>query len=86
MAHAIRLGHFLAPGLTAKSMYGFIASYLDRAEPDERTTGNLFESGGGPVSVDGGLRSPKQRAVGLAAAGVIVAGLGVFALAKRPKR
>jgi len=84
MAHAIRLGHFFAPGLTAKSMYGFISAYFERAEPGKRTAGNLFESGGGPASVDGGLRSPKQRAIGLAAVGVLAAGLGAFALAKRP--
>ncbi len=82
MTRAIRLGHLLAPTLTAKSMYGFIAGYMRQAEPAPVTQGSLFTPSDGPGGIDGGLRSPRQRAMGLGAFAVLAAGIGTVALMK----
>ncbi|ODN71773.1 SDR family oxidoreductase [Methylobrevis pamukkalensis] len=67
----VRLGHFLSPELSAWLMARFLKSYFHRAAPAARTSGNLFRPAPDPGGIDGGLRSPRQRA---AAAGLVVVG------------
>ncbi|WKB51711.1 SDR family oxidoreductase [Eleftheria terrae] len=73
-ATVIRLGHFLAPGLTTWMMGRLTESYFRRAQPVPRTHGNLFEpppQGGG---IYGGFRSPALRRAVPAAGVLLLAG------------
>jgi NAD(P)-dependent dehydrogenase (short-subunit alcohol dehydrogenase family) len=82
VAQLVRLGHFVAPGLSGRLMARFIRSSLDRAERVPISDGNLFAPPHDAGGIDGGLRSPKQRAlVGLAA----VAGVALAAVLLRSK-
>ena len=81
----VRLGHFLSPELSTWLMSKFMKSYLRRAAPVAKSSGNLFEPPAIPGGIDGGLRSPRQR--NAAVAGVaIVGGLLLLGLAVRAAR
>jgi len=71
-ASLIRLGGTLFPHLSARFMGGFMRSYFKRAEHVEKSSGNLFSPPTAIQGIDGGLRSPKQRAL----AGMIAACVG----------
>lgn len=94
-ARLIRLGSTLFPHYTSRFMGIFMRSYFDRADRVATTSGNLFAPPPHVQGIDGGLRSPEQRALaGLIAVGAVgglaVIGLGAFALRSRfksqPKR
>lgn len=89
-AGLIRLGSTLFPHYTSRFMGIFMRSYFNRAERVGTTSGNLFTPPGYIQGIDGGLRSPEQRALaGLIAVGALgglaVIGLGAFALRSRVK-
>jgi short-subunit dehydrogenase len=67
VAHVARLSHLLAPNLTTRIMARFMDSYFRRARPAPLTDGNLFASPNDGGRIDGGLRSPRQRLIGLGA-------------------
>ncbi|WP_410218038.1 SDR family oxidoreductase [Paracoccus sp. (in: a-proteobacteria)] len=82
--YALRLMHALSPQLTAMISGGFLRAYFARAEAMPRSEGSLFSPPARPGGIDGGLRSPRQRAI---MAGVVLAGVaGGLALARRPHR
>jgi short-subunit dehydrogenase len=82
----IRAGHALAPALSMRFMAQFMASYFRRAEAVPVTEGALFAPMARQAAIDGGLRSPRQRAVGLSVAGVaVLAGAAAVALLLRPQ-
>ena len=57
-----RLMHAVAPNLTARSLGRFMSAYFQRAERVSTSEGNVFEPSTDAAVVDGGLRSPRQRA------------------------
>lgn len=91
-AHLIRLGHFLAPELSARIAAWMMGSYFGLAERAPITNGRLYEGQGRSDGIDGGLRSPAQRqaavaigcAAAFAAAGAIA--LSVFSRDRAPRR
>ena len=94
-AGLIRLGSTLFPNYISRFMGIFMRSYLEQADPIAKGSGNLFTPPKGVQGIDGGLRSPEQRALaGLIAVGAVgglaVLGLGALALRSRfkpaPKR
>jgi hypothetical protein len=94
-ASLIRWGSGWFPNYTSRFMSIFMRSYLEQADRVPTASGNLFGPPSAIQGIDGGLRSPEQRAVaGLIAAGAIgglaVIGLGAWALHSRfkstPKR
>ncbi|MBS9722371.1 SDR family oxidoreductase [Tianweitania sp. BSSL-BM11] len=89
----IRLGTTLFPRYITRFMGIFMRSYLDQAEPIAKSNGNLFTPPTQVQGIDGGLRSPEQRALATviavgAVGGLAVLGLGAMALRSRlkPKR
>jgi short-subunit dehydrogenase len=64
-----RLMHALSPELTTRALARFMTAYFDRAEAVATSDGNLFEPSQDAAVVEGGLRSPRQRA----AAGLLTA-------------
>jgi short-subunit dehydrogenase len=72
----VRLGHFVAPELSAWLMEKFMSSYFDRAAPAAKSSGNLYRPPAVAGGIDGGLRSPRQRK----AATAVLIGLGAMAL------
>jgi len=80
-ADLIRVGHFLAPTLTATFMNWFMTTYFKSAPAAPITDGNLFKHAQNPGGIDGGLRDPQQRlAVGAIAATAITAVVGLALL------
>lgn len=80
VADLVRLGHFLAPDLSARIMARFMAAYFRRARSAPVTDGNLFASPGDEARIDGGFRSPRQRRIGsLAGAAALVGGVALLA-------
>jgi short-subunit dehydrogenase len=79
----VRLGHFLSPELSTWLMSKFMTSYFRRAAPVAPSNGNLFEPPTEAGSIDGGLRSPRQRSSTVAnvalAGGLLVFGLAIHA-------
>lgn len=82
-ARAVRLGHFLAPGLASRLMARGLALYFRQATPVRKTAGNLFEPPSGPASIDGAYGGLKVRDVVPLAAGLALLGAGVWALSRR---
>ena len=94
-ASLIRLGSTLFPNYITRFMGLFMRSYFEQADPIEKSTGNLFAPPKQVQGIDGGLRSPEQRALAAmiavgAVGGLAVLGLGAMALRFRfkpaPKR
>jgi short-subunit dehydrogenase len=73
-AHLVRLGHFLAPELSARIAAGMIRAYLARAPAAAITNGALFRPPERAAGIDGGLRSSFGRkvAIGISAAAIVV--------------
>lgn len=61
-AHALRLGHAVAPGMSAWIGARVVERYLKRAESAPRTEGNLFAPSVG-AAIDGGHRSGSKQHV-----------------------
>jgi short-subunit dehydrogenase len=79
-----RIAHALAPGLTGRISSQLTSLALKRAEPAARSDGNLFEPTQGHA-IDGGYRTPMNRAVPLAALALLgTVGLGLL-LASRSR-
>lgn len=77
----VRVGHFLAPALTARAMAWVMRRHFERADRATRTSGNLFRPAADPGGIDGGLRPsmPATAGMGLAAA-LFVTGFVIGAL------
>lgn len=83
----VRLGHAISPEASTRLMARFMRSYLSDAPPAPRTSGNLFEPPAYPGGIDGGFRSPGQRAGAVAAlAGLALAGGLALALSRPGRR
>ncbi|MGH6646243.1 SDR family oxidoreductase [Aquabacterium sp.] len=82
-ARAIRLGHFLAPGLASKLMARGLEAYFRQASPVRKTAGNLFEAPSGIGSVHGDYGGLKVRDLAPIATGLALLGAGVWALSRR---
>jgi short-subunit dehydrogenase len=65
VADVTRLAHLLAPGWTTAAMARFMNAYFRRARRAPVTDGNLFAPPADGGRIDGGLRSPRQRMIGL---------------------
>ncbi|MBC9179054.1 SDR family oxidoreductase [Pseudoroseomonas ludipueritiae] len=65
VADATRLAHLLAPNWTTRLMARFMAAYFRRARGAPVTDGNLFAPPADGGRIDGGLRSSRQRMLGL---------------------
>lgn len=65
VADATRLAHLLAPGWTTQLLARFMAAYFNRARRAPMTDGNLFAPPAEEGRIDGGLRSSRQRLIGL---------------------
>jgi short-subunit dehydrogenase len=85
----IRLGGTVVPNLASRALAAVMRSYFGRADRVETSSGNLFSPSAGINGIDGGLRSPEQRAVATIAAGVVggiaVIGLSAFLLRNRAR-
>lgn len=57
-----RLMHAVAPNLTARSLGRFMSAFFQRADRVPTSEGNVFAPSADAAVVDGGLRSPRQRA------------------------
>ncbi|MCY1667245.1 SDR family oxidoreductase [Rhizobium sp. SL86] len=77
VTNLLRLSHLAAPNLTASLMAMVMRSYFRRADPVAISNGNLFAPSSDAGGIDGGLRSPRQRAV----AATFLTALAVGALA-----
>jgi short-subunit dehydrogenase len=82
-ARAIRLGHFLAPGMASKLMARGLEAYFRQASPVRKTAGNLFDPPTGLGSIHGDYGGLKVRDVVPFAAGLALLGAGVWALSRR---
>jgi len=82
-ARAIRLGHFLAPGLASTLMARGLEAYFRQAPPVRKTAGNLFEPPSGIGRIHGDYGGLKVRDVVPFAAGLALLGAGVWALSRR---
>ncbi|MFC0341424.1 SDR family oxidoreductase [Paracoccus niistensis] len=83
----VRLGHAISPEASTRLMARFMRSYLSDAPPAPRTSGNLFAPPADPGGIDGGFRSPGQRAGAVAAlAGLALAGGLALALSRPGRR
>lgn len=85
----VRVGHFLAPALTARAMAWVMRRHFERAERAAKTSGNLFRPSADPGGIDDGLRPAIPRTVGTGlAAALFVTGfvLGVAEGAAAPSR
>ena len=82
-AAVVRLAHFLAPSLSTRLMAWAVKVYFRRAPPIAMTDGNLFKPPVVPGGVDGGLRSPRQRAAG--AVGTLIVGTFIVSILLRRK-
>lgn len=65
----VRVGHFLAPALTARAMAWVMRRYFDRAPAAMRSSGNLYRPARDAGGIDGGLRPsvPSTISLGIAA-------------------
>ncbi len=78
----VRVGHFLAPALTARATAWFMRRYFERAKRVTPSSGNLFRPAREAGGIDGGMRPSVPASVGLGiAATLFVTGfvLGVAA-------
>lgn len=82
-ARAIRLGHFLSPGLASNLMARGLETYFRQAAPVRKTAGNLFEPASGPGSIHGEQGGLKARHVVPLAAGLALVSAGMWALSRR---
>ncbi|MFS0900466.1 SDR family oxidoreductase [Mycolicibacterium litorale] len=76
-----RVVHAASPALTTRALARFMSAYFQRAEPVSTSDGNLFEPSADAAVVEGGLRSPRQRAAAGVTAGVATA-VGGFLFAR----
>lgn len=85
---AVRMGHFLAPNLSARAMDIGLKRYFETAKQVPVSDGNLFAPPSDPGGIDGGMGSPAARkaGIGLAAAAAVVAAGGVGAWLLRGSR
>ncbi|WP_372096759.1 SDR family oxidoreductase [Tistrella mobilis] len=82
-AHAVRIGHALAPDLGARLMARITELYLRRAPRMHPTDGNLFAPPAAPGGIDGGFRHGRRRGARLAGAAALGLVCGGLALALR---
>ncbi len=76
----VRVGHFLAPALTARAMAWIMRRHFDKAERASRSSGNLFRPAPEPGGIDGGLRPSVPASVGMGiAAALFVTGFVIGA-------
>jgi short-subunit dehydrogenase len=78
-----RLVHAVSPQTTGRAMARAMTSYFARAERVPVSDGNLYEPSKDAAVVEGGLRSPKQRAAAGLGAGSIAAAAGIVVALRR---
>ncbi|OMC38755.1 short-chain dehydrogenase [Mycobacterium sp. GA-1841] len=71
--------HAISPAMTSRAMLRLMTLYFRRAERVPTGDGNLFEPSTDAAVIEGGLRSPKQRAVAGVAVGSVIGALGLAA-------
>lgn len=88
VAHLVRLGHAVAPDLSARLMALATGLYFRHAPKTAITDGNLFVPAPDGARIDGGLRSPTQRvAAGTVAlaTGAVLAGVLLGRRSRAPR-
>jgi hypothetical protein len=85
VATLARLGYFIAPQLMRAGSAALMKTYLAQASRSPITDGNLFRPIAEGRTIEGGWRSPAERAM-VTAGLAIAAGLAALLLAPRAAR
>ncbi len=80
-----RLGYRIAPGLMRAGMAAMMKTYLAQASRSPVTDGNVFRAMAEGHDIEGGWRSPTERAM-VAAGLALAAGLATLLIASRAAR
>lgn len=67
----VRVGHFLAPALTARAMAWVMRRHFERANRAGPSSGNLFRPAADPGGIDGGLRPSVPASIGMGLAATL---------------